>query len=176
MRPAKQKKDNNFVVWIATKELFKRQNYVLFHISVCRTLKQVRLAKPAKTQKRVNFLAFSTPLFIYSKSDTTIIWCCGSLRTFVLICYLEFTFHVKHCESNIKFVTIIPVRIKKRKVKKGGNIPLLPHRISFRYFSFSSFQNSPFTWYSGSCSFPALNSTFLINRQEKCSKNFAYSK
>ena len=97
---------------------------VFFHISVCRTLKQVRLAKPAKTQKRVNFLAFSTPLFIYSKSDTTIIWCCGSLRTFVLICYLEFTFHVKHCESNIKFVTIIPVRIKKRKVKKGGNIPL----------------------------------------------------
>ena len=96
-------------------------------------------------QSRVTFPDFSSHLFIYSKSDTTIIWCCGSLCTFVLICYLELTFHVKHCESNIKFVTIIPVRIKKRKVKKGGNIPLLPHRISFRYFSFSSFQNSPFT-------------------------------
>nr|CAI9750056.1 hypothetical protein KNIQTVNV_KNIQTVNV_CDS_0010 [Microvirus sp.] len=51
-------------------------------------------------------------MFIYSKSDTTLFWCCGSLRTFVLICNLEFTFHVKHCESNIKFVTIIPVIIK----------------------------------------------------------------
>lgn len=75
-------------------------------------------------QSRVTFPDFSSLLFIYSKSDTTLFWCCGSLCTFVLICYLEFTFHVKHCESNIKFVTIIPVRIKKRKVKKGGNIPL----------------------------------------------------
>nr|DAJ87374.1 MAG TPA: hypothetical protein [Microviridae sp.] len=37
-------------------------------------------------QSRVTFPDFSSPLFIYSKSDTTIIWCCGSLRTFVLIC------------------------------------------------------------------------------------------
>ena len=88
VRSAKQKKDNNLVVWIATKELFKRLNYVHFHIFVGRTLKLARLAQPAKKQKRVNFLAFSSPLFIYSKSDTTIIWCCGSLRTFVLFCYL----------------------------------------------------------------------------------------
>lgn len=109
-------------------------------------------------QSRVTFPDFSSPLFIYSKSDTTIIWCCGSLRTFVLICNLEFTFHVKHCESNIKFVTIIPVRIKKRKVKKGGA------------------KHVCYTCHSGSFSFPALNNTFLINHQEKCSKNFAYSK
>ena len=33
-----------------------------------------------------------------------------------------------------------------------------------------------YTCHSGSFSFPALNNTFLINHQEKCSKNFAYSK
>lgn len=104
-----------------------------------RSWRSVRSTK--NMQSRVTFPDFSSPLFIYSKSDTTIFWCCGSLRTFVLICYLEFTFHVKHCESNIKFVTIIPVRIKQRKVKKRGIFPLLHHRISFRYLSFSSFQN-----------------------------------
>nr|DAU95727.1 MAG TPA: hypothetical protein [Microviridae sp.] len=31
---------------------------------------------------------------------------------------------MKHCESNIKFVTILPVRIKKRKIKKRGIFPL----------------------------------------------------
>ena len=121
-----------------TKELFKRQNYVLFHIFYGRTLNQVRLAQPAKKQKRVNFLAFSYLLFIYSKSDTTIFLCCGSLRTFVLICYLDLTFHVKHCESNIKFVTIIPVRIKKRKIKKRGIFPLsATHDFIPKFFIFT---------------------------------------
>lgn len=112
-------------------------------------------------QSRVTFPDFSSPLFIYSKSDTTQLRGV-SLRTFVPNCKFDITFHVKHCKSKLKIVYIIPVRIKKRKVKKRGIFPLLHHRISFRYFSFSSFQNSPFTWYSGSCSFPALNSTFKI--------------
>lgn len=108
-------------------------------------------------QSRVTFPDFSSPLFIYSKSDTTIIWCCGSLRTFVLICNLEFTFHVKHCESNIKFVTIIPVRIKKRKVKKGFKTRLL-HK-SFRFLQFS-------------CAKPHI----FDKPPRKSPKNFAYSK
>ena len=76
--------------------------------------------KKAKSGKFPRLLSY---LFIYSKSDTTSIRGV-SLCTFVLICQLEITFHVKHCKSKLKFVTIIPVRIKKRKVKKGGNIPL----------------------------------------------------
>lgn len=46
MRSAKQKMDNNLVVWIVSKTLFKRLNYVHFHISVGRTLKRAKLAKP----------------------------------------------------------------------------------------------------------------------------------
>ena len=76
--------DNNLVVCIATKEPCKRLNYVHFHIFVCQTLNKVRLAKPAKKQKRVNFLAFISLLFSNSKSDTTQL-CGGSLCTFVLI-------------------------------------------------------------------------------------------
>gem|GEM_PF-4967384 len=76
--------------------------------------------KNAKSGKFPRLLSY---LFIYSKSDTTQLRG-GSLRTFVLNCKFDFTFHVKHCESKLKIVYIIPVRIKKRKVKKGGNIPL----------------------------------------------------
>ena len=70
VRSAKQKKDNNLVVWIATEEPSKRLNYVLFHISVGRTLKLASLAKPAKMQSRVNFPDFSSLSFSNSKSDT----------------------------------------------------------------------------------------------------------
>jgi hypothetical protein len=47
--------DNNLVVCIATKEPCKRLNYVHFHISVGRTLKLARLAKPAKNAKSGKF-------------------------------------------------------------------------------------------------------------------------
>ena len=36
----------------------------------------------------------------------------------------DFTFHVKHCKSILIYFNIIPVRIKKRKIKKGGIFPL----------------------------------------------------
>jgi len=35
-------------------------------------------------------------------------------------CKFYITFHVKHCKSKLKSVYIIPVRIKKRRIKKGG--------------------------------------------------------
>lgn len=75
------------------------------------------------TQKRVTFLAFF-PTCSYIAKVTPPSLRGVSLRTFVLICYLEVTFHVKHCKSKLKIVYIIPVRIKKRKVKKGGIFPL----------------------------------------------------
>lgn len=44
---------------------------------------------PNHLQRRVTFLAVSSPLFIYSKSDTPIFLWCGNLCTFVQICNIE---------------------------------------------------------------------------------------
>lgn len=55
----------------------------------------------------------------------------------------EFLFHVKHCEIKQKIVIIIPVRIKKRKVKKEEINRCQPLIISFRYFHFLHFKNLP---------------------------------
>ena len=76
-----------------------------------------------KMQSRVNFPDFSFTCSYIAKVTPPPLRGV-SLRTFVLICYLEVTFHVKHCKSKLKIVYIIPVRIKKRKIKKRGNIPL----------------------------------------------------
>ena len=70
-----------------------------------------------KMQSRVNFPDFSLTCSYIAKV-TPPQQRGVSLRTFVLICYLDVTFHVKHCKSKLKIVYIIPVRIKKRKVKK----------------------------------------------------------
>lgn len=69
-----------------------------------------------ETQSRVNFPDFS-PTCSYIAKVTPPPLCGVSLCTFVLICYLEVTFHVKHCKIKLKIVYIIPVRIKKRKIK-----------------------------------------------------------
>ena len=74
-------------------------------------------------QSRVTFPDFS-PTCSYIAKVTPLQYRGVSLRTFVPNCKFDITFHVKHCKSKLKIVYIIPVRIKKRKVKKGGNIPL----------------------------------------------------
>lgn len=98
MRPAKQKKDTKFFVENGVAH-FQKENFCSFsHLSWSNT--QVRkYGEAEKMQSRVTFPDFSYLLFIYSKSDTPIIYRCGSLRTFVQLCNIDVTFHVKHCKS-----------------------------------------------------------------------------
>lgn len=75
VRSAKQKKDNFFYVEMAKPHFISEKN-VLFHISVGRTLKLAKRAKHEKYAKSGKFSRLLSYLFIYSKSDTTLItWC-----------------------------------------------------------------------------------------------------
>lgn len=95
-----------------------------FTISLVEHSSRRSVRSTKKMQSRVNFPDFSLTCSYIAKvtplNHAVVVYAllCLLSNLYVYFVILEFTFHVKHCESNTKIVTIIPVRIKKRKEKK----------------------------------------------------------
>lgn len=114
VRPAKQKTDTKFFLLEIAKQIFKRKNFCLFsHFRWSNT--QATQAREAceNMQSRVTFPDFSSPCSFIAKVTQPFF---GVVVVYALLCYSaksEFTFHVKHCKSKLKFFNIMSVRKRK---------------------------------------------------------------